>query len=134
MYLHGILKELNYSFSTSTVPYFGFRYGLAFKSFGLFEIPVSGMWSEPLRILDSYSFYYVKFNNYSEDDYVREARQIVQMFSGSDACGLLNYYADPNHVHDKESFYKTIAEFAKVGQSINYEILLDKLGQTKENK
>ena len=127
-YLHRVLRELNYSFSTSTVPYFGFRYGMAFNRFGITEIPVSGMWSEPLRILDSYSFYYTNFKNYNEDDYLREAGMIADVYSKPDACGLLNYYADPSHVFNKESFYDVVALFAETAKSVSFETLLSEIG------
>ncbi|MBI4796652.1 MAG: polysaccharide deacetylase family protein, partial [Deltaproteobacteria bacterium] len=54
-FLHGVLGELGYRFSTSTMPVYAFRYGPVFKQFGVWEIPVSGRESSPLKILDSWT-------------------------------------------------------------------------------
>jgi hypothetical protein len=51
--LHSILRRLGYQFSSSTTPYWGFRSGPVFSRVGLPEFPVSGMFTHPLRILDS---------------------------------------------------------------------------------
>lgn len=42
-FVHSILQELGYRFSSSTAPVYAFRYGPIFRKFGVWEIPVSGM-------------------------------------------------------------------------------------------
>lgn len=52
-FLHDVLTELGYNFSTSTAPSAGIKWGPASKRFGLTEFPVTGCPSAPFRILDS---------------------------------------------------------------------------------
>ncbi|MBM4200927.1 MAG: polysaccharide deacetylase, partial [Gammaproteobacteria bacterium] len=68
-FLHGLLRELGYRYSTSTAPLYGFRYGPLFRRFGLTEIPVSGMADRPLTIQDSWGFFAAPDRCYGPDDY-----------------------------------------------------------------
>ncbi|MCX7747159.1 MAG: polysaccharide deacetylase family protein [Clostridia bacterium] len=124
--IHTILKELGYKYSTSTVPLYGFIYGPIFSKFGLVEIPVSGMWSNPLRILDSYSFFYSQSKKF-KTSYYYESDSIRTYFEEKGLVGILNYYADPSHIANNDLFFKTIEHLTKVSYSISYEKLIEEL-------
>jgi hypothetical protein len=116
---HGVLKELGYAFSTSTVPLYSYRYGPAFRDFGVLELPVSGMGTWPLRILDSWTCFQAPARRFEPEDYVREGRLTADRFQ-SLGIGLLNFYADPSHIHDRPEFFETVAYWAKIAQSVTY--------------
>ncbi len=123
---HDVLKGLGYTFSTSSLPLFAYRYGPAFDEFGLLELPVSGMGSMPLRILDSWSCFMAPGRRFTADDFVREGRASADVFQ-SLGIGLLNFYADPSHIHDSDEFFDTVAYWAKVARPVTYNQLLAQL-------
>lgn len=123
---HSVLKELGYAFSTSTVPLYAFRFGPAFRDYGVLELPVSGMASRPLRILDSWTCFEAPRRRFEPRDYAREGRQVAERFQ-SLGVGLLNFYADPSHIHDRPEFFEAVAGWARVAQPVTYSELLAEL-------
>lgn len=123
---HAILQELGYSFSTSTLPLYAYRFGPAFREFGLLELPVSGMGSMPLRILDSWTCFAAPARRFGPDDFVREGHLAGDRF-GALGIGLLNFYADPSHIHDRDEFFEVAAHWAKVAKPVTYNGLLAEL-------
>jgi hypothetical protein len=123
---HNVLQELGYSFSTSTLPLYAYRFGPAFREFGVMELPVSGMGSMPLRILDSWTCFAAPARRFSPDDFVREGRLAGENFR-SLGIGLLNFYADPSHIHDRDEFFDVVAHWAKVAKPVSYGELLTEL-------
>ena len=123
---HAVLRELGYAFSTSTLPLYAYRFGPAFRDFGVLELPVSGMGSMPLRILDSWTCFAAPGRRFGPDDFVREGRAAGEKFR-SLGIGLLNFYADPSHIHDREEFFETVAYWAKIARPVTYRELLAEL-------
>ena len=123
---HGVLKDLGYTFSTSSLPLYAYRFGPAFREFGILELPVSGMGSMPLRILDSWTCFQAPGRRFTPDDFVREGRLAADNFK-SLGIGLLNFYADPSHVHDRPEFFETVAYWAKLARPVTYNQLLAEL-------
>lgn len=123
---HGVLRELGYAFSSSTVPLWAYRFGPAFSRFGVMELPVSGMGSRPLRILDSWTCFQAPRRHFGPQDYVREGRLAADRYR-SLGVGLLNFYADPSHIHDRPEFFETVAYWAQVARPVTYSQLLAEL-------
>jgi hypothetical protein len=123
---HGVLQNLGYSFSTSTLPLYAYRYGPAFRDFGVLELPVSGMGSMPLRILDSWTCFAAPGRRFGPNDFVREGRLSGEKFQ-SLGIGLLNFYADPSHIHDRTEFFDTVAYWAQIAEPVTYNQLLAEL-------
>jgi len=130
-FLHAVLAELGYLFSTSTVPLYGFRYGPLFKEFGLCEIPVSGMADRPLTILDTWGCFMAPDRVLVPEDYFRQGVAAAQTLADGGA-GLLNYYADPSHIHDQEIFFKTVECWLSVAKPVNYRELMEHLPCNKK--
>lgn len=128
--IHLILSLCGYTFSTSTVPYYSFKYGPIFNNFGLKEIPLSGRWSNPFRVLDSYSFIN-KESIFDGNKYLIEGSKIANRFSKKISAGILNYYVDPSQINDNELFFKTIARWQQISYSVSYNSLLDELANLK---
>lgn len=124
-FLHGLLRELGYGFSTSTPPYFAFRYGPVFDTFGLREIPVSGGASRPLTILDTWVCFRAPDRVLTPEDYRTEALGLAQDLAGGP--GILNYYADPSHIADQPIFFETIAALARLAQPTTYRDLMERV-------
>ena len=126
VFLHNVLKELGYRFSTSTVPLYGFRHGAIFDTYGFPEIPVSGCATAPLRILDTWSCFMAPGRTLSPADYRREGKAMSQRL-GALGAGILNYYADPIHIHDQPIFFETVKAWAEAAQSADYQQIMDAL-------
>jgi len=110
-YLHSLLQELEYDFSTSTVPLAGLRWGVGFSKFGLPEFPLTGCPSEPLRMLDSWTFRFAPGRTVSESHYVQFAEQMIEQAETLDPY-LINLYADPSQIHDWNDFFEVMEKLA----------------------
>jgi hypothetical protein len=117
-FLHRVLTELDYDFSTSTTPVFGLRFGPLFRRYGLTEIPVSGRGTMPFELLDSWGCFEAPGRVLGAEDYRRDAVRMSERLSGGP--GLLNYYADPSHIVDQPIFFDTMRELIKVAQPTTY--------------
>lgn len=125
-FMQGVLQGLGYAFSTSSVPLYGLRYGPAFRDFGVLELPVSGMGSSPLTILDSWGCFMAPGRRRGPEDYGREGRLAADKLAQG-GVGILNYYADPCHIHDQDVFFETVAAWLAVAQPVSYGELLEVL-------
>lgn len=119
-FLYGVLKELGYAFTTSTLPIKGFRQGAIIDVGGLKELPVSGTATRPLQILDTWGYFESPDRRHTPTDYLNESRLLAERISGHGA-GIINIYADPSHVHGKELFFQAIEAFLKVGTPVRYD-------------
>ncbi len=132
-YLHGLLKQLNYVFSTSTNPYFAFRYGPLASVNGIIEIPVSGFGSSPLTILDSWACFAAPDRDMAASDYLSEAEHAGRNYQKA-AVGILNYYVDPLHVHDKDEFIRAVEFWKSVAEPLNYQELLERVNVVQSDR
>ena len=130
-YLHGILRELGYRFSTSTLPVYGLRHGPAFDRFGLVELPVTGQPSSPLNLLDSWGFYADPSRSRFPQDFLSEA-VIVARGHGDAGPGVINVYADPSQIAGSDEFFEAVASWAAVATPVGYRGLLEALGGAVE--
>jgi hypothetical protein len=122
-FLHEVLRGLQYTYSTSTTPLAGLRYGPAFRRFGLMEFPVSGQGSNPVSILDSWGCFRAPDRTLAAADYRREALAMARLLASGP--GILNFYADPCHIVGQPIFFETMAELARVSQPVAYRDLMD---------
>lgn len=127
---HQVLRELDYNFSTSTLPTFAYRFGPVFSRFGLREIPVSGMGNSPVRILDTWTCFEAPNRRFQPQDYLDEGTLAADRFAAIGA-GILNYYADPSHIHDHPEFFEMVARWARVAKPVTYTKLLEEIQCSK---
>jgi len=125
-HLHGILRDLGYLYSSSTVPLQGFRRGPAFTVSGLLEFPVSGMASAPLMILDSWACFAAPDRQHDANDYGREGRAVLEHYQRAGA-GVLSFYADPSQIHDQPVFFDTVAHWVQAARPTTYRELAEEL-------
>lgn len=122
-WLHGVIGELGYAFSSSTVPLWGFREGPAFNRFGRMELPVAGGVESPLSILDTWSCFEAPDRVREPHDYEREADALAAVYAEAGA-GILNVYGDPSHIHDREEFFRAVSRWMEIAQPAGYRELL----------
>lgn len=103
------LRQLGYSFSSSTRPLFGLRHGPFFARAGITEFPVSGCLSEPGQILDSWGL--VRSGGGTTDRLQAELRAYLQLMQ-TGAPLLLNLYLDPGDVAGDDSVIALLTAFA----------------------
>lgn len=120
-HLYAVLAELGYKFSSSTTPENGMWHGpIKRVGKGLVELPVTGCFDYPCRILDSWSFRFSPSRQVTELDYVDQFNKIVEFLSVQENVGVLNVYADPSQVYDWPGFFECMAlagNFKKVSFS-----------------
>ena len=123
-YLHDRLGALDYEFSTSTVPSWGLREGPVFRRFGLAELPVSGMASSPLEILDTWSCFEAPDRTRGPADFLREAELLAHGHAAA-GPGLINIYGDPSHIAGRPEFFDAIEAIVAVAQPCGYREILE---------
>lgn len=125
-FLHRVLREHGYRFSTSTTPLAAFRHGPVFEAEGIVEIPVSGMRRRPLTILDTWGCFEAPTRARTGDDYLAEGTAIGRTLAER-GVGVLNFYGDPLHIHDEPAFFRTVESWLEVATPASYGDLLDRL-------
>jgi hypothetical protein len=124
--LHATLACTDHAFSSSTTPFHAMRYGPAFRRRGLVELPVSGMGSAPLRILDTWNCFRAPNRRLTPEDYRAEGGAHLDALKAAGA-GVLNYYADPCHIRDSDVFFETVGTWLAGAQPISFGELLERL-------
>lgn len=123
-HLHTILADAGYHFSSSTLPRWNFSHGPAFRRFGLWELPVSGWWKQPMNIQDSWSYMAMPGRSLSPRDFLDHAIETADRCRRHNICGILNYYADPSHVHNVPEFFSAVEAWSSVARSATYAEIL----------
>lgn len=123
-FVHATLKTLGYHFSSSSMPRLGFRHGPIIDRFGILELPVGGRVSRPLEVFDTCGYFMAPDRDKTADDYGQEGIKIANKFARK-GVGLLNFYADPIHIHDSPVFFETVARLASIAKTTSYQKLLE---------
>jgi len=110
-FLHGLLRELGYRFSTSTGPLWGLRHGVLRDVGGLVEIPLTGCCEWPATILDSWSFRFAG-GRLTELDYLRQIVGFKRLMDEG-APIFVNLYADPSQVYDWPEFFEAVGSLSR---------------------
>jgi len=126
-HLYAVLAELGYSCSSSTTPVTGLWHGPVIKTpHGISEIPVSGCYDYPARILDSWGFKFSPTRRLTENDYVVQFGKMVEFMSRPGSPGVLNIYADPSQVYDWPAFFECMA-MTKNLKNVSFSQLIDEV-------
>ena len=124
--LYSELENLNYTFSSSTPPIFGYCKGPAHKVGGIIEFPVTSTGSRPLSILDSWAFLAKDNPHRQQGRYLLETKLKAAEFETAN-IGLINIYADPSHVAGQREFFEAVAIWSKIAENTNYSTLIGEL-------
>ncbi|HCU07005.1 MAG TPA: polysaccharide deacetylase [Holosporales bacterium] len=123
-FLYSILNELGYSFSTSTCPVMNYRHGPLYRNMNMIEIPVTGIYSEPFNIMDTWAYFAEPNRTKLPSEYM-DAAETIAGFAIKQPI-LINIYGDPSHVHDKPEFFEAMTLLMKAAENINYTHLIEK--------
>jgi peptidoglycan/xylan/chitin deacetylase (PgdA/CDA1 family) len=126
-YLHDVLIGLEYRFSSSTTPRFGFRHGPVARHLGLPEFPVTGTPLAPFEILDTWAFFAAPDRTRNAADFLAQA-EVLARTAETVGAGVINVYGDPIHIHDRPEFFAAVAAWTQVAEPISYTGLLDRIG------
>lgn len=124
-FMYSVLKVLNYKFSTSTVPSWGYKCGSLFKTNEIVEIPVTGVMDAPENIMDTWAYFEAPDRTKSPQDYLVTCLQLAEFASKNPV--LINIYGDPSHIFDKNEFFEGIKILSQVAKNTNYSQLLGQL-------
>jgi Polysaccharide deacetylase len=119
-FLHRLLTDLGYAYSSSTVPLWGFRCGPAFRRFGVLEFPLSGTADRPLDILDSWGFFAAPGRDHDAEDYRREGADVAELYRRYAGAGILSFYADPSQVQGEDAFFDTVTCWREIAEPATY--------------
>lgn len=110
-FLHNELRELGYTFSSSTSPKFAYTRGPFFSNRGILEIPVTGCPSWPMGIIDSFNFRFSGSLKFTPEVFESEMKKAYEMMEKG-KLKRINMYADPSQVYDWDGFFESVSKFA----------------------
>lgn len=122
-FLYSVLKKLEYKFSTSTTPSKAYEYGPIYEKYGINEIPVSGIFNEPLNIMDTWAYFASPEKTKYPHEYTDSSKKISE-FSNDNSL-IINIYGDPSHICNSKEFFESMQILSKNAININYKKLLD---------
>ncbi len=121
-FLCSVLKELDYKFSTSTSPQMAYQYDPIYKTHSLIEIPVTGIFSEPFNIMDTWAYFGAPDRVKTPEDYLVDVNSIKKL--ASETPLLINIYGDPSHIHDQPKFFQAMKNLVDITPNVSYSHLL----------
>lgn len=125
---YSVLHELHYRFSTSTLPIFAYQRGPLYQTNNLFEIPLMGAYQAPFDLFDSWSFIIDPYSPMITEKYASRFLSTLEHLERKAIPAVLNYYVDPAHVCDAQSFYQALTVYKEHGVSfLTYDELLDQV-------
>jgi len=111
--IHSICMELKYVFSSSTTPKYRFMHGEIWcVTRNFFELPTTGAISNPLGILDSFSYRFNSTNSLTPKEFSDEISLLKRMLELG-RVQRVNIYADPSQVYDWDEFFESLATISK---------------------
>lgn len=123
-FLHGILEELGYAFSSSTMPAHKLRYGPVHRCGSLVELPVTGFPTAPLEVYDTWGCFEAPDRVRTPRDFLAAA-DLIAADAVQARAGLINVYGDPSHIHGKPEFFDAVERLSAVATPISYGQLLE---------
>ncbi|RLJ67997.1 polysaccharide deacetylase family protein [Sulfurisoma sediminicola] len=113
--LHRTAASLGYRYCSTTIPSFGLKFGPAYETHGLVEVPCFGSARYPETILDSWTYLTDRKSYALGDQYLELMTETVEMFLDRQIPAVLTWYADPCHVLDQPPFIRAMELLAKSG-------------------
>ena len=113
--LHQTAADLGYSYCSTTIPAFGLKFGPAYETHGLIEIPCFGSLRNPETILDSWTYLTDRKTYALGDQYHELMAETVRVVCDRNLPAVFTWYADPCHVLDQPAFLKAMALLSQSG-------------------
>ncbi|AMW35879.1 polysaccharide deacetylase family protein [Haematospirillum jordaniae] len=113
--LHRTAASLGYRYCSTTIPSFGLKYGPAYETHGLLEIPCFGSIRNPETTLDSWTYLTDRKNYALGDQYFDLMVETVDAFVSRELPAVFTWYADPCHVLNQPPFMRAMEHLVKAG-------------------
>lgn len=110
-FVHDHLRDMGYSFSSSTLPIHSLRHGPWYQHLGLWEIPITGCLDRPLAPLDTWSFRFAPDRRSTEQDYISQINRLADWMEQGVPL-FINIYGDPSQIYDWPGFFTSISRLA----------------------
>jgi hypothetical protein len=107
-YQYKVLNTLEYQYSTSTVSLKAALKGAIYKVNGLYEMPLTGTYSNPCSQLDSWTYLLDKKHYRLSEKYKTNLISLWKNLSCKGINGVINIYVDPSHVVNDSVFREGI--------------------------
>ena len=130
--IRGVLLELGYGFSSSTMPEQALLRGPLYDAGGFVEFPLTGTWDRPLVPLDSWGFRVSETGYFQPDEFEIQFAKLLRYYKQRQLPGLLNIYVDPSQVWDFPPFFKSVELALEHG--VTFVTYSDLLRKTKESR
>lgn len=125
-HLYRILGQLGYRYASTTIPKFLTSHGPVYKKEGIYEIPVSGIYTQPLKIFDSWTHIPDPHTPKVSEHYGLKLKNSAFKFVQHRINGVMNYYSDPAHVVESNTYYDALQYCYDIGvKFVTYSQLLD---------
>lgn len=126
-WLHELLVQMKYRYSSSSTPFWGDKCGPKFLSSAgqIIEFPISGGFGRPLTILDSWRAFGAPNRSMTPSEYLNEVKLLATHVSQMES-GLINIYADPLHIAKEPLFFEAMSELAKIMKPTTFSLLLER--------
>lgn len=129
-WLYSLLGKLGYEYASTTVPPYLLKYGPSVDREGVTEFPVSGRYYAPLQIFDSWGYLRSPYRPKVTESYGSEFIRSVKALMIHGIHGVANYYVDPAHVVESQSFFSALTYCLDAGLPIvTYSQLLGRITQ-----
>jgi hypothetical protein len=122
-FLYVLLNEYGYKYSTSTVPMKSYYKGPFYKDQNIIEIPVTGSFSEPFNIMDTWGYYASPERKRNANDYIIDCNNLSNFSSKYPI--LINIYGDPSHIHNQPGFFHSLHSLINNSNNLNYTQLIE---------
>jgi hypothetical protein len=124
--IYETIRGLGYRYASTTTPLHLQRLGPVGQIDGIWELPVSGRYRNPLGLFDSWGSIESEFSPKITQQYQRLFEQNVDDLLQAQVVGVINHYVDPAHVTDRGFFYASLDHAISEGiRVVTYTELLD---------
>jgi hypothetical protein len=114
-WLYGLLRQLGYRYASTTLPRSLLRHGPCADVGGLVEFPVTGRYSTPLQIFDSWGYLRSPHTRQVTEKYGKDLISSAEAMRKENVVGIANYYVDPAHVVNSQCFFKAVEYCQSIG-------------------
>lgn len=112
--VYDVLISADLKYSSSTLPRCGILNGpIYLTEEGLWELPVSGMYSNPFSVLDTYSFGFSHKTARTAAEFLGNVTGLLDAFSGRPVC--LNLYCDPSQAVRMDEWFQAMRRIVQSG-------------------
>ena len=112
-FIHNILNDLNYAYSSSTAPIYSLIKSPIFKNKNISEMCSSAFIEDPFQIIDSWSIMHSNLNYHNLFAEFKKTLNIMEAYKF-----FFNVYFDPSDIIEENIFFEHLSYFSKFQKRI----------------